>query len=354
MEHTVKKIEYTMLNKEFTAITKEFKNFMVGVEAKCVEFDKKYPEATYEEQINFIESQKAIFKQMSDFYYKLQLIAKDFWRAEYLNHQSYLQSELLQYFLRDTMPLNKQMYTKPLGYAGDYIVVNYFFEDGYPGEDTYSKLICRYTLTTPLTRAHIYRRTYFRNYIRKITSTNDSTEEVKISSFACGPAVEMLDILLENKRIDNVKFFCIDAEKGVIEQISRNVKEIEKKTNKSFNVHLFQESIFHLVSRSIIYPDWQNQNFIYCAGFFDYLSERPARRVLAYLYRLLKNDGVLVIVNVYKEHPCKISLEMMAEWHLRCRDEREMFKLTEGISDIRQKTIDFDPTGTNIYLILKK
>lgn len=350
----MKKIEYDMLNKEFVAITKVFKGFMVKVESKCVEFDKKYPEATHEEQIKFIESQKTVFEQISDFYYKLWLIAKDFWRAEYLNHQKYLQGELLKYFLRDTMPLNKQMYTKPLGYPGDYIVVNYFFEDGYPGEDTYSKLICRYSLTIPLARAHIYRRTYFREYIRKIISNKDSAKEVKISSFACGPAVEMMDVLSENKSIDNVKFFCIDSEKGAIKQMRKKVKKIEKETNKSLNVYFFQESIFHLVSKGIVYQDWRNQDFIYCAGFFDYVSERSAHRVVAYLYELLKKDGVLVIVNAYKEHPCKISMEMMAEWHLKCRDEEGMLKIIENIPDIRQKTIEFDPTGTNIYLVLQK
>jgi cyclopropane fatty-acyl-phospholipid synthase-like methyltransferase len=94
-------------------------------------------------------------------------------------------------------------------------------------------------------------------------------------------------------------------------------------------------------------------DLIYSAGFLGYLTDRTTERLIGYLYGLLKVGGTLILVNIFKDHPSKIYLELIGEWFLNHRDENEMMSFGDALEGAK-KEIWFDPTRTNIYLIIKK
>lgn len=348
-------INSSVLNKDFVATVQEFKDFMIRVEDKIKEFERETKILTQDKQIKFIDSQAEIFKKIDVFFNRLCDIAKDLSRTEASGHKTFMQKEILHYFMRDSMPLNKQIYTKPLGYAGDYVVMNYLYENGYPGDDTYSKFIDRYTLSVSPARAHIYRRPYFGGAILDVIEKNIHLDEIKIASIACGPAIELLDVLKEHNIPENVKFFCIDGEKKAIDQIQANLREIEAEKRKKFSVDFLNENILQMIRKKVVVNKLKDQSFIYCGGFLDYLSDKVSFMLVKYLFGLLREGGTLVLVNMYKEDPSRVYLEMLGEWYLKHRDEREMMRMAEGLSAAKEVKIDFDPeTKTNIYLIIRK
>lgn len=74
---------------------------------------------------------------------------------------------------------------------------------------------------------------------------------------------------------------------------------------------------------------WTNEpkaDFIYCAGFFDYLTNDQVIRLLGEFYKSLKNGGRAVVGNFNKDFPDKYVL-YMHNWVLRDRSQKEMYEI---------------------------
>jgi extracellular factor (EF) 3-hydroxypalmitic acid methyl ester biosynthesis protein len=340
------------LNQGFFYETREFKEYLNRIKNKFDDFDQNKP--SEEEQIKFIEKNKVeIFETLTDHFNIVWDIVKNFSRKEYLIYQKIYQKELHP-FLK-TSPLNKRIYEKPLGYAGDFITVNYFYENGYPGNSTYEKLISRYTLSIPITQAHINRRKFFKNLILETIEKKKEEKDIRISSFACGSALEFLDILRENEIQSNLTFVGIDSEVLAIQYAMQKVEEISKNRKRKFNVHLLCENILGLIRKRKVPEVLLNQDLIYCSGFLDYLRDSTASRTIEYLFNLLNNNGILVLVNVSDENPLRPYYEMLGEWYLRYRNPGQMLSLSKQISNVKETYIDFEPeTRMNLFLTLKK
>lgn len=343
------------LNVNFIKIVDQMRKYLMYIEKGCKELEREGKYLLEEQQIMFIKSQQKIFRCLNRFFFYIGIISKDFSLEEFKKHQRYAQAYLLEFFLRDEIPIIKRIYTKPLGYAGDYVVMNYLYEDGYQGQGLYGKLMNRYSFFVSAARAHIYRRFYFNKALREIIQNSKSNSEIRIASFACGPAIEILDVIEQEDLPVNVKFFCIDGEPQALAQFRKRLDCIEQSKGKRYNVEIICENILNMARKQTVYPGLKNFDYIYCAGFLDYLSDRSARIVTHYLFNFLKNLGVMVLVNMYKENPGKVYADFILEWYLRHRDEKQMCELMLGLKDIQSSTIDFDTVAkSNIYLIIKK
>ena len=63
---------------------------------------------------------------------------------------------------------------------------------------------------------------------------------------------------------------------------------------------------------------------VYCAGLFDYLSDKVATRLLEYLNSRTRPGGRILVTNV---HPCNQQrgvMDHVLEWHLIYRDEAQL------------------------------
>lgn len=342
------------LNAEFVSTTLVLRDIMAGTEAKCKDFEKKAKVVTFNKQTVFIDSLISIYRKMDECFRQLWMIAKGLSHKKLDEHKKYFQNKVLSYFVRETTPLNHRIYHKPLGYGGDYIVMNYLYEDGYPGDDTYSKFVDRYTLYLPEARAHIFRRQYFKKLIAETIEMKRNNKDIKIASIASGPAVEMLDVVNDYEVPGNTYFFAIDGEPLALEQIKKKLKTIEEKKRKTFSFNIYHQNVVNMVRRNSELEGLDNLDIAYSAGFFDYLSNRTCSMLINYMYKRLKKGGIFIGVNIFQDHPCRLGMEMVGEWYLNHRDEKCMLSLAKDITDAEYIKIDFDPTKTNIYLIIRK
>jgi extracellular factor (EF) 3-hydroxypalmitic acid methyl ester biosynthesis protein len=92
-------------------------------------------------------------------------------------------------------------------------------------------------------------------------------------------------------------------------------------------------------------------DFVYCAGLFDYLSEKVCQRLLRYFAARTKPDGTILVTNVHSSNPEKNTMEHLLEWHLIYRDEEEMRYLAPTTCEVR--SIYTDDTGVNVFLELQ-
>ena len=68
-------------------------------------------------------------------------------------------------------------------------------------------------------------------------------------------------------------------------------------------------------------------DFVYCAGLFDYLSDKVCARLLQYFAARTNVGGTVLVTNVHSSNPQKISMEHLLEWHLIYRDEGQLESL---------------------------
>ena len=92
-------------------------------------------------------------------------------------------------------------------------------------------------------------------------------------------------------------------------------------------------------------------DLIYCAGLFDYLSDRVCQRLLELFYSWVNPGGLVIGTNVKHSKPILYFMEFLFEWHLIYRDESDMLKL---VPDLGIQEIIEDDTGINVFLKIRK
>jgi extracellular factor (EF) 3-hydroxypalmitic acid methyl ester biosynthesis protein len=304
-----------------------------------------------EDQINYIEKNKSeIFRALDDHFYKIWLMVQKFSDFEYKVHQKYYQNQLLP--LLCTPPLNKRIYEKPLGYNGDYITMGYYYQDGYEGNTLYEKLIHRYTLSIPIARAVIKRLDYFYNQMCDIVLKFD--DPVYISSIGSGPAREMVEFIKNNPHAERCIFSCLDSEGQALEKIKNDLREVKESHKREIRVNFFNHNILQFIkkTKNNVYPP--NQHLIYASGLFDYLNDKVASCLIKSMFSLLAEGGKIVITNFHKNISSRAYLEFLGEWYLILRDEQNMLHLVRNIKNLKEKRIEIDDTGSQLFLTLQK
>jgi hypothetical protein len=102
-------------------------------------------------------------------------------------------------------------------------------------------------------------------------------------------------------------------------------------------------------------PPSERYDFIYVAGLYDYLEEKPARHVTAKLFAKLRPAGRLLIGNYTPETEDAGYMEAYMGWNLLYRDSEGMHRLASEIPPPAIAAIGTlsDTTGAVCYLDIK-
>jgi len=336
------------IDARFATITEEIKEYLVSTKQEFDLLDEK--EQIKNKAIEKINSRKSeIFICLNKFFDELWNIVSGMNKHEYRVHQLFAQKELFP--LLATPPLNTRIYQKPLGYAGDFQTINYYYEDAYEGESSYEILLHRYSIELDVSRAHINRKPYLK---KKIDETiKRTTDPINITSFGCGPAIEISEYTIENNINKRVIFNLLDSEKLALQYAKS--KMLFAKDNPNVTTNYINMDIMGLIKRTRAHADLNGQNLLYAAGLFDYFKDRVAKAMINAMYELLSANGELVVVNVSKDHGARAYMELLGEWYLNLRNEEDLMALSKDIIDAKDKHIEKDPeNGKNLYLVIRK
>ncbi len=81
-------------------------------------------------------------------------------------------------------------------------------------------------------------------------------------------------------------------------------------------------------------------DLVYCAGLFDYLSDRICRRLLEIFYDMLAPGGLLIATNVHPSNDWRNWMEYLAEWHLVYRDEEQFLHIAPSSAPAENITVE--------------
>lgn len=255
-------------------------------------------------------------------------------------------------------PFVYRTYHKPLGYAGDYEMVNMILREPCEGASLFAKLVNVCFLKNPPAEAH-------RNRIRRLVSLlAEETARVvqtgrraRILNLGCGPAQEARDFLKEHAVSDHADFLFLDFNEETLDHASRSLTEAKAAQRRETGL-AFQKRSVHQVLKEGGRPGTELSanrfDFVYCAGLFDYMSDRICKRLMNIFHDLLAPGGLLLATNVDAAKPFRHSMEMLLEWHLNCRTRAQLETLLPDAAAPETCRITAEDTGVNVFLEVRK
>jgi SAM-dependent methyltransferase len=269
-------------------------------------------------------------------------------------HREYFQKTLNEFFL--TSRLFNRALTKPLGYAGDYEMMNIIYRNGYEGDDVFSQVMSKVDCEGSAALAVRNRRKYL---LRKLLSLYTGLEEGctgKVVSIACGPCMELADLQEqagEIRRTVKLDVVAMDQDPHALEDARQRL--FSAGNHPGIRIDLVQDNIKNLIlGREKEAGRYANADLIYSAGLCDYLSANATSRLIGELYRHLNPGGCLIIGNFGPHNPQRFKMEYGAEWFLIHRSEEELKGLARGLPEDVALHVEKEPEGVNLFLNIVK
>ncbi len=277
-------------------------------------------------------------------------VAAEVDQANVAVHKSYVRREIHPIVL--CSPFLYRTYTKPLGYAGDYEMVNMMLRSPYEGSSAFAKLLNFTLLRTEPVIAHRNRIDFLVEKLRSECARRSASGKTRILNLACGPAVEVQRFMREFSESDFAEIDLLDFNAETLEYAREKLDRSRKDASRQTKLHFVQRSVHQLLRAASVggADEFSGYDMVYCAGLFDYLSQRVCKRMVELFCTMLNPGAVVIVTNVASRNPRRAWMEYVMEWNLIYRDEREMLDLVPDLLNPKSTQIYADDTGVNLFL----
>jgi extracellular factor (EF) 3-hydroxypalmitic acid methyl ester biosynthesis protein len=321
--------KYRLLNSSFIFLTENLRSFLFSIKK---EFDQTdILKRSEESKIKFIEKRKRqVYEELDGYFHKLWEIIKEFDEEEYLLHQKYYQ-KMLGYLLLDLVEINRVIYQRPLGYPGDFFIMNYFYDfcEKYLGNSSYTKLLNNYTCNIPIAKDVVDRKDFFKQKIEEVINEKSFARVLSVGS---GPARELIELVKEGKVLKPLFFDCVDSEEKALDYIRTEIGKIDPVKRQHLRLRLINRNLLLLLKLKNAEREFGKYDFIYSSGMFDYLSDKISKKMVENLYKLLDNSSSLIVSNANKDiGDHRAYYEMLGNWMLIQRQEVDMLDWVRGV-----------------------
>jgi len=192
-------------------------------------------------------------------------------------------------------------------------------------------------------------------FLNKLKSkkTKETRKKIHVLSVACGPALELHDVLKSTKDCSAFKFSLLDQDKIALSEAESVVTGLENRFGAKIEVDYLNESVRSMLTTPDLDKLWGRFDFIYSMGLFDYLTPPVAKEVLKALYKILENRGELVVGNFHISNPSRYYMEYWLDWILYYRTEQNFLDLLKNVTTVGANVL-FEDTGSQMFLHVKK
>jgi extracellular factor (EF) 3-hydroxypalmitic acid methyl ester biosynthesis protein len=268
-------------------------------------------------------------------------------------HHAYCRRQLHSFWL--SSPFMRRTFVKPLGYAGDYEMMNMIVRNGMEGDSLFARLINSYLLDQPPCRAVRNRVGFLNNKIVAETArVAREGRRAKIISIACGPAWEATNFIAEHPLSEQAEIHFLDFNEETLRQTEKKVAELKRKHQRKTPVKFLKNSVQSLLRARERHRELAEYDLIYCSGLYDYLSDSVCRALNSHFYDQLKPDGLLVVGNFATNTPGQNLMEHLMEWFLIYRSGQELAALGPEQASPDDCAVRAEATGANIFLEARK
>ncbi|HEY0105096.1 MAG TPA: PilZ domain-containing protein, partial [Rhizomicrobium sp.] len=244
-------------------------------------------------------------------------------------------------------------YAKPLGYPGDFEVMNQVYDWQRLGADAYAMLMHRVGLE--VAECIATRMEVVRSHIADVVRERGHDRPARITSLGSGPAREIEGYLASHAAGGNrVAFSLIDQEQAALLYAHEATYPYVMAGEGRISVEGLNISFTDILRGTEGLAGLPPQDLVYSVGLLDYLTDHRAKALVKRLYDLLMPGGLLIIGNM---NECPLSnywpMEYLADWTLQYRDDACMMAWTDGLNAARAWT-EIERTGRVRMLFVRK
>ena len=347
------------VNQEFKIVIADLQSFLGGVRGWLEQVELGIHSAPADKR-SAIEGQvisdlqPAILPQVHSLFKRFEAIAVSVPEQFQPLHHFYLRRQLHPLLL--CAPFIYRTYQKPLGYAGDYEMVNMILRSPYEGSSLFAKLVNTYFLTQPPAEAHRNRIKYLTEQIvTEAKSVARLGRPARIFNLGCGPAAEIQEFLIQEDISDQAEFTLVDFNEETLHYTANRLSELKKKYNRRTSVSYLPKSVSQILRDSRRAQEAftsERYDLVYCAGLFDYLSDRVCRRMMEVLYNLVAPGGLLIVTNVAAHNPVRNIMEYVVAWNLIHRSALHLASLSPSCKG--EFRVTSEQTSMNLFLEVRK
>jgi len=293
---------------------------------------------------------------LDNLFAKFEAIAMSLDSGSQPGHRSYAQRLLHPIVL--CAPFAYRTYQKPLGYAGDYEMVNMMLRDPKEGASLFAKLFNVWLLQQDSAAAHRNRVQFL---LERLTQESlrclRQGRPLKIINLGCGPAGEVQKFLAASNLADNAQFTLLDFNDETINYTTRVLGELRRQHGRQTAIEVVKRSVHNVLkesSKPVVDTADGGYDFVCCSGLFDYLSDRTCKQLMNIFWNWTRPGGLVLTTNVTPRSPNRGSLELVLDWHLNYRDAERFATLAPSGATPDDVRIYSDDTGVNIFMEARK
>ena len=258
-------------------------------------------------------------------------------------------------------PFMYRTFAKPLGYPGDYEMVDMMMRSPLEGGSAYAKLLNTYFLDTAPVIAHRNRLQLLQKMLFEEACRGLRTgQPLKVFNLGCGPAREIQDFLIRHEVSNVCDFTLLDFNDETLQHTQAVLNGIKRQHTRRTQFQAVRKSVMQVIKESGRHDSMFSRpgfDVVYCAGLFDYLTDDICQKLLSIFHRMLKPDGLLVFTNVDVYNPSRNWMEFVVDWFLFYRSSVDSKCLVSRAfpPELRSAPwlITADSTSTNVFVSLR-
>lgn len=287
---------------------------------------------------------------------KLKSITRSFADEQHEQHGYFFRKQLWNMIL--CSPIMSRTNLKPRGYIGDSEMMRMIYENAYRGESTFGMVVHKHAVGQPAADAVRNRRASLAEALRAFlarrgTSSGGGVERVKVLSVACGPAMELSDILRTPEDCERLHFSLLDQDRHALLEAASVIEQVEREIGTPVSSDFIKESVRTMLVTRELQDRWGRFDFIYSMGLFDYLTRPVATAVLKKIYSLLLPGGEIVVGNFSVDNPTMTYMAYWMDWTIIYRSRDDMLSLAADLDGV-ESSVESDETGIQLLLRVRK
>ena len=242
-------------------------------------------------------------------------------------------------------PFTYRAFSKPRGYAGDAVMMDYIYRLGeadfaYRQATPLGREIFRYMDGRPSARGVRHRRQLIAHLIDHVAAKGGD----RVLAIASGHLREAeLSRAVAQGRLS--EFVAFDQDDASLAVVARDYSDL--------GVTAVNGSVRQVLARK---ANLGGYDFVYAAGLFDYLTAPVAAALTRRMFEMTNPGGLMLIPNFLTGVSDTGYMETFMNWHLIYRSDDDMRALAAGLpeNEVASWKVFDDPFGAITYLLVEK
>lgn len=355
-EHTRDWAQQTEIEKSFRTTVTDLESYLEGLQSWCqrVENGVLLPVEAGVEAV-FQEVGPAVCLEIASHFAEYERAVAQLTEDQREPYREFLKQTLHRFILQS--PFSERCFVKPLGYPGDYGMVELMLGNPYQGKTLFAKLLNNAFLETGPVQAHQNRIEYLVESIQETASQRAALgQRTRILNLGCGPADEIRRLIERDPCAEYCDFELLDFSDVTLRYTEGKIAESCREAGREVSINFIEESIQGFLKKAARGEGFlpESYDIVYCAGLFDYLSQPFCAKLTTTFYDLVQAGGLVMVTNVSKHNTIPFVMEDFLEWTIIDRSEEEMLELVPGERLGLLNDLKSDRTRINLFLELRK